>query len=64
MVALGLDAYEGDPFQGLAVSSEGFTRIGQAISALGCPILLVQEGGYICPELGTNLTAALAGFAA
>lgn len=64
VVALGLDAYEGDPFQGLAVSSEGFTRIGQAISALGCPILLVQEGGYICPELGTNLTAAIAGFAA
>ena len=62
VVALGLDAYEGDPFQGLAVTTPGFARIGAAIAGLGLPTLFVQEGGYLCDELGQNLTAALTGF--
>jgi acetoin utilization deacetylase AcuC-like enzyme len=62
VVALGLDAYEGDPFQGLAVTTPGFARIGAAIAALGRPVLFVQEGGYICDGLGANLTSVLAGF--
>jgi acetoin utilization deacetylase AcuC-like enzyme len=62
VVALGLDAYEGDPFQGLAVTTPGFARIGAAIAALGLPVLFVQEGGYICDGLGANLTSVLAGF--
>lgn len=62
VVALGLDAYEGDPFQGLAVTTPGFARIGAAIAALGRPVLFVQEGGYICDGLGANLTSILGGF--
>ena len=62
VVALGLDAYEGDPFQGLAITTPGFARIGAAIARLGLPTLFVQEGGYLCEELGQNLTAALTGF--
>jgi acetoin utilization deacetylase AcuC-like enzyme len=62
VVALGLDAYEGDPFQGLAITTPGFARIGAAIAGLGLPTLFVQEGGYLCEELGQNLTAALTGF--
>jgi acetoin utilization deacetylase AcuC-like enzyme len=62
VVALGLDAYEGDPFQGLAITTPGFARIGAAIAGLGPPTLFVQEGGYLCDELGQNLTAALTGF--
>lgn len=62
VVALGLDAYIGDPFQGLAVTTPGFARIGAAIAGLGLPTLFVQEGGYLCPELGENLTAVLTGF--
>ncbi|TIV56933.1 MAG: histone deacetylase family protein, partial [Mesorhizobium sp.] len=30
VVALGLDAFEGDPFGGLSVTTPGFSRIGEA----------------------------------
>jgi len=62
VVALGLDAFEGDPFGGLSVSTPGFSRIGQAIAALKLPTVIVQEGGYLCDALGDNLTAFLTGF--
>jgi acetoin utilization deacetylase AcuC-like enzyme len=62
VVALGLDASEHDPLAGLAVTTDGFRRIGQAIARLGLPTVLVQEGGYLSDILGTNLTATLAGF--
>ncbi|NCQ23201.1 MAG: histone deacetylase family protein [Roseovarius sp.] len=62
VIALGLDAYEGDPFQGFAITTPGFARIGAAIAGLGIPALFVQEGGYLCAELGQNLTAVLTGF--
>jgi acetoin utilization deacetylase AcuC-like enzyme len=61
VVALGLDAHVDDPFQGLAVTTDGFTRIGAAIAGLGHPLVLVQEGGYVSDALGTNLTAFLSG---
>jgi len=62
VVALGLDAFEGDPFGGLSVTTPGFARIGAAIATLGLPAVVVQEGGYLCDELGDNLTAFLTGF--
>ncbi|MDH3667060.1 MAG: histone deacetylase family protein [Paracoccaceae bacterium] len=62
VVALGLDAFEGDPFQGLAVTTPGFGRIAASIAELGLPTILVQEGGYLCPELGDNLRSFLSGF--
>lgn len=62
VVALGLDAFEGDPFGGLSVSTPGFSRIGEAIAGLALPTAIVQEGGYLCDELGDNLTAFLTGF--
>ena len=61
VVALGLDAYEGDPFQGLAVTTAGFGRIARAIRTMGIPMLVVQEGGYLCDGLGDNLAAFLRG---
>jgi acetoin utilization deacetylase AcuC-like enzyme len=63
IVALGLDAFAGDPFAGLAVTTPGFTRIATEIAALRLPTVIVQEGGYLCPELGDNLAAFLAPFA-
>ncbi|MBI2253676.1 MAG: histone deacetylase family protein [Proteobacteria bacterium] len=63
VVALGLDAFEGDPFAGLAVTEDGFRRIAAKLAALNLPCVLVQEGGYLCPELGRNLVAFLDGFA-
>jgi acetoin utilization deacetylase AcuC-like enzyme len=62
VLALGLDAFEGDPFAGLAVTTPGFGRIGRAVAALRLPTVIVQEGGYLCPELGENLEAVLRGF--
>jgi acetoin utilization deacetylase AcuC-like enzyme len=62
VVALGLDASEHDPLAGLAVTTEGFRRIGGAIARLGLPTVFVQEGGYLSEILGANLTAVLAGF--
>ncbi|HQY45129.1 MAG TPA: histone deacetylase family protein [Paracoccaceae bacterium] len=59
VLALGLDAFAGDPFAGLGVSTDGFARIGRAVRGLGLPTLIVQEGGYLCPELGNNLSAVL-----
>jgi len=64
VVALGLDASEHDPLKGLAVTTDGFRRIGAALARLGLPTVLVQEGGYLSDILGTNLTATLAGFEA
>ncbi|MDE0303942.1 MAG: histone deacetylase family protein [Albidovulum sp.] len=62
VVALGLDAYAGDPFGGLTVTTEGFARIGGAIAKLSLPTLIVQEGGYLCGGLSQNLTAFLSAF--
>tara|TARA_R110002124_G_scaffold279736_1_gene452478 strand:- start:2342 stop:3364 length:1023 start_codon:yes stop_codon:yes gene_type:complete len=62
VIALGLDAYIGDPFKGLAVTTPGFARIGAELARLNLPTLFVQEGGYLCEELGQNLTSVLSGF--
>ena len=62
VVALGLDAYEGDPLRGLAITTPGFRQIGAVIAGLGLPTVLIQEGGYLAPELGDNLVSFLKGF--
>lgn len=56
VIALGLDAFEGDPFAGLGISTAGFGAIARNIAAgLKLPTLIVQEGGYLCAELEDNL---------
>lgn len=62
VVALGLDAHEGDPLAGLAVTTDGFRQIGQRLGALKLPTVLVQEGGYLSEALGDNLIHFLKGF--
>lgn len=62
VVALGLDGFEGDPFGGLRISTDGFGSIGARLAKLGLPTVLVQEGGYLCDELGLNLESFLDGF--
>jgi acetoin utilization deacetylase AcuC-like enzyme len=62
VVALGLDAYVGDPFAGLAITTDGFARIAERIAAMTLPTVLVQEGGYLSDDLGPNLTSFLTGF--
>lgn len=62
VVALGLDAHENDPFQGLKVTTPGFARIAERIAAMGIPAVIVQEGGYLQPDLGNNLASFLSGY--
>ncbi len=64
VVALGLDASESDPLQGLKVTGAGFHAMAQKIAGLGLPTVLVQEGGYLSDDLGPNLVQFLAGFEA
>ena len=64
IIALGLDAFEGDPFAGLAVTTPGFASIAAACAKLDLPAIIVQEGGYLCPELGENLKNFLGSFMA
>ncbi|MGB8817009.1 MAG: histone deacetylase family protein [Rhizobiaceae bacterium] len=62
VIALGLDAHESDPFDGLSVTTRGFSGIGSLIGATKLPTVLVQEGGYKNAALGENLQSFLGGF--
>lgn len=64
VIALGLDASRDDPFGGLTVTPVGFAKIGEKIGALTCPIVLVQEGGYVSVTLAENLFQFISGFRA
>jgi acetoin utilization deacetylase AcuC-like enzyme len=62
VVALGLDASESDPLQGLKITGAGFEAMARKIAGLGLPTVLVQEGGYLSDDLGRNLVQFLGGF--
>ncbi|MDH3666876.1 MAG: histone deacetylase family protein [Paracoccaceae bacterium] len=59
VVALGQDPHEADLLGAMRVTNDGFARAGALIAALGLPVLVVQEGGYLSPELGTATTGFL-----
>ena len=63
LVALGFDAWEGDPQGEASVTQAGFREAGRRIAATGLRLVLVQEGGYGVASLGTLLTAFLDGMA-
>lgn len=52
--ALGFDIYVDDPQSQVAVTSEGFHRLGRAVAQLGVPTVYVQEGGYHIDTLARN----------
>ena len=52
VVALGVDAAEGDPTSPLRVTEAGFREGGRILGALGLPTVVVQEGGYDPSTLG------------
>jgi acetoin utilization deacetylase AcuC-like enzyme len=66
LVSAGFDAQENDPLGVLKITTGGFGRVGERFGAFAAerdlPSVLVQEGGYLCDELGANLAAFLAGF--
>jgi acetoin utilization deacetylase AcuC-like enzyme len=62
VLALGFDIYKDDPQSKVAVSTEGFGRLGAAIGALDLPSVIVQEGGYHLASLEDNARAFFGGF--
>ncbi|MFN8160548.1 MAG: histone deacetylase family protein [Solirubrobacterales bacterium] len=62
VVALGVDAAEGDPESPLRVSPEGYRTAGETLGALGLPTVIVQEGGYDLGAIGPLVLATLEGF--
>ena len=63
VVSLGLDLASGDPLGKFHVSDDGIEKIGQRINDLNLPTLIVQEGGYDIPRLGSRATIFLENFA-
>jgi acetoin utilization deacetylase AcuC-like enzyme len=57
VLSLGFDIYELDPQTKVAVTREGFARLGQRIRSLKLPTVIVQEGGYHLETLESNAQA-------
>ncbi len=54
IVCLGLDTAKGDPTGTWSLNASDFSKIGQQISLLQLPTLVVQEGGYKNRSIGIN----------
>jgi acetoin utilization deacetylase AcuC-like enzyme len=61
VVALGLDTARHDPTGSWGLSAADLQENGFMIGRLGCPVLVVQEGGYRVRSLGTNARRFLTG---
>lgn len=62
VLALGFDVYKDDPQAKVAVTTEGFGRLGREIGALNLPTVVVQEGGYHYDTLAANTASFFTGF--
>ncbi|OZI45799.1 acetylpolyamine amidohydrolase [Bordetella genomosp. 5] len=63
VLSLGFDVFEKDPQAMVAVSSDGFERLGRAVGAFKLPTLIVQEGGYYIEGLENNAERFFGGLA-
>ena len=64
VVSLGFDAGADDPVGTFRITAPGFAEAARRIAGARLPTLLVQEGGYLSPSLGTYLQSFLRGFEA
>lgn len=62
VLALGFDVYKDDPQAQVAVTTEGFGRLGQLIAQLNLPTVVVQEGGYHLGAMADNTKSFFTGF--
>lgn len=62
VVSLGIDISINDPYAAFKVTAEGFSAIGQMIENAGYPTVILQEGGYVAPDLGTNMVRVIEAF--
>jgi acetoin utilization deacetylase AcuC-like enzyme len=63
VVSLGVDTFAADPISSFKLESRHYALIGECLSALGSPAVLVQEGGYAVAEIGDNVAGVLGAFA-
>ncbi|HYN69227.1 MAG TPA: histone deacetylase family protein [Candidatus Eisenbacteria bacterium] len=63
VVSLGFDTYHADPLGDLALTTDGYRRMGARVGSLGRRLVVLQEGGYHLPTLGENAVAWLRGAA-
>jgi acetoin utilization deacetylase AcuC-like enzyme len=64
VVSLGVDTVADDPLSDLAVTPAAMSATGRRVGALDLPTVVVQEGGYHLPTLGTLVRDWLASFGA
>ncbi len=62
VLSTGMDTFDGDPLGKFHVTREGFQEIGQRISGLRTPTVIVMEGGYANAALGENILTLLENF--
>lgn len=61
VLALGLDTARHDPTGTWSLTAADLNANGRLVGSLGCPVLVVQEGGYRVRNLGTNARSFLSG---
>jgi acetoin utilization deacetylase AcuC-like enzyme len=61
VISAGFDTYHKDPLGGFALQTADFNTMGEMISNIGLPTVIVQEGGYHVDDLGLNVEAFLRG---
>ncbi|MNT90558.1 Acetylpolyamine aminohydrolase [compost metagenome] len=64
VLAIGFDTYKDDPISVLRFDFDAYRLVGERLRALGLPIVVVQEGGYMVESLQPGLTALLEGLGA
>lgn len=62
VLSAGFDIADRDPLGHFGFLPEHFARLGDLLASLKLPTVIVQEGGYLIAELGTNVEAFLLGF--
>lgn len=61
VLALGFDTYKDDPLGVFQLDLDAYRALGRQLKALGLPLVLVQEGGYLVEALQPGLSALLDG---
>lgn len=58
----GFDIYKDDPQSKVAVTTEGFNRLGKIVSGINLPTVVIQEGGYDLASMQANTEQFFSGF--
>ncbi|MBF2080353.1 MAG: histone deacetylase family protein [Synechococcales cyanobacterium T60_A2020_003] len=61
VISLGVDTFEHDPICDFKLTTPDYAKMGDRISSLGLPTLIVMEGGYALEAIGANVVSFLKG---